>query len=396
MGDDQQDDGAYEYTDGFDGYEETTNDPGIWLLLGTTIFCVSSMLILMPLFVCHKLGKRNDSNTQDESEYVMVEDNIDEEDVQVSARYVLKFDKETRSLLKLAVPFTISSLASTVFSTLCFIIVSHNVLTLEITAYAIVCVLVGLTDGILYGPISACTTLCAHAVGAGNVKLAGTYLQLAVLMYVGGSALVFAFWWFYMYEAILWLEWGDEETALIGQTFIRHYMWNYILTGISSSLWQLLEIADHVKEGTYVSILWGLVNVVVITAVSKIVPQMTLVNVAWVYNFTAGLFVLIAYIMAEMGGWLKPFKEGLFRTFSLKVSPCVNSNDDDEVEDDLVLTNRIMPLHVEWSSHQANDSAGCSTFHWLLLFKCRCKFSVSDNNSLKPLYSTLTHEGCVF
>lgn len=206
-------------------------------------------------------------------------------------------------------PFTISSVVGTVFSTLCFIIISHNVTTLEITAYAIVCVLVGLTDGMLYGPISACTTLCSHAVGAGNVNLAGNYLQLAVLMYCGGSALVFAFWWFFMYEAILWLEWGDEQTALIGQAFIRHYLWNYILTGISSALWQLLEIADHVQEGTYISILWGLVNVVAMTVVSKLVPQMTLVHVAWVYNSTALLFVLIAYVMAEKGRWLKPFKK---------------------------------------------------------------------------------------
>lgn len=122
-----------------------------------------------------------------------------------------------------------------------------------------------------------------------------------------------------MYEAILWLEWGDEETARIGQVFIRHYLWNYILTGISSSLWQLLEIADHVKEGTAVSMLWGLVNVVVIAVVSRVLPQMTLVTVAWVYNSTAALFVLIAYGMAERGDWLKPFREGLFRSFSLKV-----------------------------------------------------------------------------
>jgi MATE family multidrug resistance protein len=314
-------DDASEYSNGFANYEEQTVDPGPWLLLGTTVFCVSAMLILMPIFVWRKLGNRKSTSSKEQhhqDDYVMVEDYLIDEDIDVSAKSVLKFDKETKSLLKLAVPFTISSLASTVFSTLCFIIISHNVTTLEITAYAIVCVFVGLTDGIMYGPISSCTTLCAHAVGAGNVKLAGTYLQLAVLLYVSGSALVFAFWWFYMYEAILWLEWGDEATALLGQSFIRHYMWNYMLAGISASLWQLLEIADHVKEGTYISILWGLVNVVVMSVVQHVVPQFTLVTVAWVYNGTALLFVLIAYAMAERGGWLKPFKQGLFHTFSLK------------------------------------------------------------------------------
>lgn len=327
-----------DYSAGFEGYEESTVDPGPWLLLGTTIFCISAMLIIMPILVCRKLGKRQDQreeqDQQTESDYVMVEDhqqnakkdelNADDDNTIVSACSILRFDKETKSLLKLAIPFTISSVIGTVFSTLCFIIISHNVATLEITAYAIVCVLVGLTDGILYGPISACTTLCSHAVGAGNVKLAGSYIQMAVLLYVCGSAVVFAFWWFFMYEAILWLEWGDVQTALIGQTFIRHYLWNYILSGISAALWQLLEIAGKVNQGTIVSMLWGLVNVIAIGVVAKVVPQMTLIHVAWVYNATAALFVLIAYVMAERGGWLKPFKHGLFHTFSLKVSVLIN------------------------------------------------------------------------
>ena len=123
---------------------------------------------------------------------------------------------------------------------------------------------------------------------------------------------------------------ATKQPHLLGQSFIRHYMWNYILAGVSAALWQLLEIADHVKEGTYISILWGLVNVVVMSVVQHVVPQFTLVTVAWVYNGTALFFVIVAYAMAERGGWLKPFKQGLFHTFSLKVrvrtSASVNVN----------------------------------------------------------------------
>lgn len=156
----------------------------------------------------------------------MEEEDVRKDDVvDMSARNVLRVDKETRSLLQLAVPFTISSCATSFFTTVCFIIISKNVSTLEITAFAIVLVLVELSDGVLTAPINACTTLCAQAVGAGNFTLAGTYLQLATLMYCSVSAVVFVFWYYCMYGAILWLEWGEEETALIGQAFIRHYMW---------------------------------------------------------------------------------------------------------------------------------------------------------------------------
>ena len=67
-----------------------------------------------------------------------------------------------------------------------------------------------------------------------------------------------------MYDIILFLEWGDEVTSKMAQEFIRVYIWSYLLGGISDSVWQLLEVADHTVAGTIMSIAWGATNVLAI------------------------------------------------------------------------------------------------------------------------------------
>lgn len=69
-------------------------------------------------------------------------------------------------------------------------------------------------------------------------------------------------------------------------------------------------------------------NVVVLSLVAALVPEFNLVVVAWVFNIVTAMCVVVAYCMAVMRGWLKPFDKGLFRTLSLEVR---NSYNDDYV-----------------------------------------------------------------
>jgi len=136
------------YDDGFQGYVEDTVDPGIWLLLFTTIFCFFIMLVAMPIMVAWKVKWRN---KQDEGKFELIAGKPQEE-VTVSARSVVMPDKETKKILGLAIPFTVSALASSVLSNACLILVSRFAGTKSVAAYAIVEILVGLTDGVLKGP----------------------------------------------------------------------------------------------------------------------------------------------------------------------------------------------------------------------------------------------------
>ena len=300
--------------DGFEGYVEDTVDPGPWLLVGTSIFCLGIMLIVVPLIVALRLRQRQQEQKPDFEELLVSDDNGP---ANASWFSICSWSTETQKILKLAVPYTISSLASSIFTNVGLVLVSKNIGTKAVAAYALVQILVGLTDGVLYGPIYATTTLCAHAVGAGNTFLAGQYIQLAYLFYLFFSIPFVWFWWCYIYEVILLLEWGDEATALLAQDFTRVYIWSCVLSAISSVLWQLLEITDHAVEGTLVSIAWGFVNVVVIGSLVKTKETTTLRDVAWVYVGTDIVFIGLTFALATCRGWLKPFTGGLFRSFSL-------------------------------------------------------------------------------
>ena len=94
-------------------------------------------------------------------------------------------------------------------------------------------------------------------------------------------------------------------------------LFSYLLGGISGGVWQLLEVTDHVVEGTVVSIAWGVVNVAVVGWLVT-TGERTLRDVGMAYNVTALVFVLGAFLWAEFRGWLKPFRQGLYKSFALK------------------------------------------------------------------------------
>mmetsp|Transcript_27373 Transcript_27373/g.40096 ORF Transcript_27373/g.40096 Transcript_27373/m.40096 type:complete len:740 (-) Transcript_27373:208-2427(-) len=327
--------------EGFGGYEASTVDPGPWMLYGTMIFCFGVMLMVVPCMVYRKrkvrkkkAKKQEAATTQQGGEggnpykEPLTTTTKDDDDADGSAQSsekaktsfcsILSFDQETRKILKLAIPYTISGLSSTTLSNICLAMIGRNVGTRAVAAYALVQILVALTDGVLYGPISACTTQCAHAVGAGNSYLAGQYIQIAITLYLLLNIPMVWFWWNYMEEVVRYLEWGDDETAALAEDFIRVYIWTYVLGGISSSLWQLLEVADHVVEGTVVSILWGIVNVIVVSCMVFLREDTTLFEIGIAYVVTSAVFVIFTFLLADRKGWIKPFKQGLFRSVAIK------------------------------------------------------------------------------
>jgi len=330
---DYQDDGEPHYGDsdyhdyGYEGYEEHTLDPGPWLLVGTTLFCLLSMVIAVPLLV--RLHKRKQPKVT--TEELHKQDNVYVEmgeeapkstttdtNQHITAESIVRYDKETRKILGRAIPYTISGIGSSAFSNVCLALVGHFLGTHALSAYALVEMLVGLLNGIISGPMSACTTLCAHAVGASNNHLAGQYIQLATIFYLLCNIPLFALWWLYMKDIILWLEWGDIDTAVMAQEFVRVYLFSYLLGGISNGLWQLLEVTDHVQQGAIVSLSWGLANVVVIAILVTTVSNPTLHQVGMAYNVTAAFFIIITFAYAHYKEWLKPFEKGLFWSNSFR------------------------------------------------------------------------------
>lgn len=302
-----------EWSTGWDNYDETTTDPGTWLLFSTCLFCALVMGVVVPSLLWYDMRRHaSQKGVQDKDCAPQTTDHA----VKTNLHSIVRFDHETRDILRIAVPFTVSGLANSSFSNICLAMVGCYVGTKEVAAFALVQILVGLTDAFIKGPIHACTALCSHAVGAGNHFLAGQYIQLAVLFYLLLSIPAILFWRNYMAEIILILEWGDNVTANIAEEFIHVYIWSYILKGISNGLWSLLEVADHASEVTTIGIAWGLVNAVLVTALVT-TRESTLTDVACCFVVTDLFFIFVTLAVAELKGWLCPYKKGLWGSLSL-------------------------------------------------------------------------------
>jgi len=286
-------------TEGFHGYEPTSVDPSPWLLLVISGVCIFAMLIVVPIAVtvtkirCKNLQAVDATSTTPGWWWA-----------------VLSFDDETQKILRLGLPYTFSNVSFELFFNVCLILVSQCIGTKHVAAYALVHILVELTDGVLCGPIYSCNTLCAHAIGAGNPFLAGQYIQLAIILYIGLNVPVVILWWNYMYDVIQWLQWGDEVTAQLAQTFIQSFIWSRIIVGIMKTIWQILEITDHAAEVSLVIFLHGAFNMGFI-AVFAITSQMTLFQVGLIFTATALLFLGVTLIWAQQQGWLVPFNQGI-------------------------------------------------------------------------------------
>jgi Na+-driven multidrug efflux pump len=272
------------------------------------------MLILVPLLVSEATPRRTThTTTRNLSKLLGLGE---KEPVEISFQNIVSFNKETRKIIQLAIPYSISAIISSTSATVCLILVSKHVGTNAVTAYAIVLILMGLTDRMLKSPIYACTSLCARAVGVGNNRLAGQYVQLATIFYMVFNIPVGCIWWKYMYDVVQFLEWGDDATALLSRQFTRVYIWSIILGGISSAVWQLFEIADHTVVGTMTSIAWGIANVIGVSILVT-TQQATLPEVGIVFICTAVIFNGLNFILIKRYGWSIPFEGGLFRSVAI-------------------------------------------------------------------------------
>jgi len=114
-------------------------------------------------------------------------------------------DVEFKKLLKLAGPYTFSDIMESLFENVVLAIVGNYLGTTELSAYAAVDILLGMSDDFIGGIVDATMLLVPHSIGAGNNYLAGQYIQICTILYLLVSIMAAACWWFFLVDIILWL-----------------------------------------------------------------------------------------------------------------------------------------------------------------------------------------------
>jgi len=374
MDDDDNDDHV-----GFERSPYTVNE-GPWLLLGTATFCLAVMVVALP-WLLHSFGKQHATTISSEQNGSSVPSNNTSNNGKNNGnntfqflRTIVRWDKETKRILKLAAPYTLSIASTQIFSLIVLIMIAQYIGNgNDVVAYAMVHLLLELTDGILMGPIHgtcvcciraciipipqnrlffmtnsdmqhtnhsssiflylvfstfiitivACATLSSHAVGAENYTLGGQYSQLAALLYVSMNIPVMCFWYFFMDDTILLLNWGDDHTASLAQDYVRTFLWGVVLNGLMDVIVVLWDIEGYASVGSAITVVDGAVTVLVL-AILLHYPEIfepTLEMVGWVNSAMSLVTFVVILIVSYCKGYLVPYYRGLFGKLAIIHNP---------------------------------------------------------------------------
>ena len=116
--------------------------------------------------------------------------------------YMATWDFETKEIVKLAAPLIVSSLTYEVFDAISTALISIYLGTEALQAYIVANLLIGLSDTFIDGVGYALNTVCSHAIGVDNHKLAGQYVQIAGVIYGIFAIPSMGVWWVFMGDCI--------------------------------------------------------------------------------------------------------------------------------------------------------------------------------------------------
>lgn len=125
-------------------------------------------------------------------------------------------------------------------------------------------------------------------------------------------------WGLWTDKVVLWFGF-DEETAAFAQRYVYPYLVGYVVGGLDSCLFEFLEVIGHEKYATALEIGYKgsktLIYVVMVALGYRDLMTIQIVKAVWSSTVAIGNISFVVY-----RGWLDDYWEGLFLTFSLKVS----------------------------------------------------------------------------
>lgn len=229
-----------------------------------------------------------------------------------------ELDHEYRRILKLSVPYSISGLMNGILETISVALVAHYLGTESVAAYTLVELVLGLTSEFVGGIVAAEATLCSHAVGAKNYKLAGQYVQLSAIVYTICLIPNVAFWLVLLDDTIRWFGF-NEETVEIGYQYGIVVLFHEWLVGISYAYHGLLDVNGHETWSTIISVAEDAADVVVVWIV-LLFRQTTLQEIGLIHLGIGVIFFVFNCWFTVSMGWMNAYLEGIVGSCALSVS----------------------------------------------------------------------------
>ena len=236
--------------------------------------------------------------------------------VLTESRVLFRFDNEAKRILRLAVPFTLSELVDEVSEIVVLGIISLQLGTDALSAYAVFETLMEITTEFSGGVVDAMTTLASQAYGAGNNVLAGQYVQLCTIMYVLFQIPFILMWSFATFDIMIWMGF-NEDVAQMAQTYARLAVWRDTVLGVSEVYSNLFEVVEKEFAVAVIGNAEALVELGAI-AIALFLYNGDLVTVGAIGILNGLCFFLFTLAFTYWRGWLRPFASGIFISLSFK------------------------------------------------------------------------------
>eukprot|EP00588_Corethron_pennatum_P012362 CAMPEP_0194271156 /NCGR_PEP_ID=MMETSP0169-20130528/5015_1 /TAXON_ID=218684 /ORGANISM="Corethron pennatum, Strain L29A3" /LENGTH=559 /DNA_ID=CAMNT_0039013441 /DNA_START=61 /DNA_END=1737 /DNA_ORIENTATION=+ len=238
-------------------------------------------------------------------------------------RRVVKFDEESRKILKISVPSTFSTISESLLDAIVTAMVSAEIGANAYIAYTMVSLFLDITDTFIGGIKDAESVLTAQAVGMENYFLAGQYFQLSTIIYIIIAIPSYGMWVFIAEWTLFKLNMG-EEIAQIGGGYIRIAVVSQFVNGIAGAFSILLWSADYGVLATTIDTIFHVLYVLSLGILFYVFDMKDLVYVAWidvVYGVLYGAFI---FCFVYFKGTLDLYWKGMFLNCALKKGELVH------------------------------------------------------------------------
>ena len=224
---------------------------------------------------------------------------------------VLRFDKESKKIAKIAVPTTIETMIGTTLSAVELALISKYLGSNVLVVYGIVDLAMSLTEIIGAGIGGAEEVMVAHSIGSGDYYRAGSIVQLSVCLYMLLAIPVYSFWIYFIHDFALYFELGDD-VAELAKTYIPIMsLYHFVRDGFADTLGGLMRIDGKAWQMSMIDTAFSALHIIAI-GVGVVRLNFGLVEVAWLEVASSLVYGMFMYSFCACMGWLKPFWKGLF------------------------------------------------------------------------------------
>lgn len=237
--------------------------------------------------------------------------------------FLAGMDYESKRVISLAGTFTASLVLESFYDLLIIAMVSKFLGPRVAAAFIVSTTMMELVDALLGGVVDAESTVVAHAIGSGDFKLAGQYVQLGMVIYLILQAPMVYVWWYYMAPLLGTFGLGSA-IAELGQEYTRRAVFATLLGGLAEAFYALLDVTDHETFGATVDISFGALRTAAVFYILKF-RDGDLNDIAMIYIVVTGVQLLIGVVGAACAGWLKNYVGGMFKSCAFMNFPAVRN-----------------------------------------------------------------------